>query len=211
MNTLLVRLIGQLDTLVPFLALSREDVFRVLNEHKVTWFASNEDALPAAYESYRRQVNHSAFLLGYSYFESFLTDLLSAILRNRPQMLPRDRQVKYSEVIESSDKAQLIDKLIRRELVDLLYRSMPNIIAELRSRYGFSITEAEEVALCRALLIRNCILHNSSRADSRLGAYDHYAEGEEFEITASQVHEYGLMLRQWARRMYEEAQQNHGI
>ena len=210
-STLLDRLIEQLDTLVPFLALSREEAFRMLSEHRVSWFAPDEQALPAAYASYRRQVTHSAFLLGYSYFESFLTDLLSATLRNRPAMLPKDRKISYSEVVDSRDKTELVQRLITRELSDLLYKSMADIIAELRTRYNFTITQDEEVGLCRASLIRNCILHNSSRADVRLAEYDGYDEEQEFELTAQQVHEYGLTLRALVRRMYREAEQNHGI
>ncbi len=211
MSALVDRLIDQLDTLVPFLALSREDAFRMLQEHRLTWFAPDEECLPEAYAAYRTQVNHSAFLLGYSYFESFLTDLLSAILRNRPTMLPKDRKVRWSEVIDSADKEELIGRLIRRELLDLLYKSMADIVTELRSRYGFTITEAEETGLRRASLIRNCILHNSSRADARLGDYDQYEEGQEFEVSAQHVHEYGLTLRALVRRMYGEAHKNHGI
>jgi len=94
------RLIDQLDTLVSFLALSREDVFQILNEHRVTWFADNPKALPAAYVKYRKQVNHSALLLGYSYLENFLTELLASMLRNRPSMLPKDKKVKYSEILD---------------------------------------------------------------------------------------------------------------
>lgn len=211
MNPLLDRLIGQLDTLVPFLALSRHDVFQMLNDNRVAWFAPNEEALPEAYASYRRQVNHSAFLLGYSYFESFLVDLLTAVLRNRPAMLRKNKHVDVSEIVESVDKAYLIDRVIQRELMDLFYKSMADRIEELRSRYNFTITQDEEVRLCRASLIRNCILHNSSRADARLGVHDGYTQGQEFAIGTEQVHDYGFMLRTLVRRMCGEAQKNHGV
>lgn len=205
------RLIGQLDTLIPFLALSHEGIFRLLKEHRLTWFADNEDALPAAYASYRKQVNHSAFLLGYSYLESFLTDLIGSVLRQRPAMLPKSRKIDYSEVLDSRDKDALIDRIIQRELHDLFYKSMADIIEELRSRYGFTITEEEESRLVVASLVRNCIMHNSACADARLGVIDGFHDGEEFELSEEDVHDYGLILRRVARRMYAEAQANHGV
>ena len=211
MKTLPDRLIEQLNSLVSFLSLSREDVFQVLNDNRVTWFAANQKALPAAYTTYRRQINHSAILLGYSYFESFLVDLLTEILRNRPAMLPRGRKVDYSEILDSPDKNALMDKLIQRELHELFYKSMEDIIKELRERYNFTITEEEERRFIEASLIRNCIIHNSSRADSRLSQQGGHPEGEEFEVSAADVHSYGLTARTLVRRMYDEAHANHGV
>lgn len=211
MKTLLDILIGQLDTRVPFISLSRADVFQLLNEHRGAWFGENEQALPAAYTSYRRQVNHSAVLPGYPYLENFLVGLLAQILRHRPAMLPRGRKVDYAEILDSPDKSTLIDKLIERELHELFYRSMEEIIKELRERYNFTITEEKERRLIEASLIRNCIMHNSSRADSRLSRHGGLPEGEEFEVSAADVHSSGIALRTLVRRMYNEAQANHGV
>jgi hypothetical protein len=211
MKTLLDRLIEQLNTLVPFLSLSREDVFQILNDHRLTWFAANEEALPEAYAAYRKQINHSAILLGYSYFESFLVDLLTQIFRHRPAMLPRERKVDYSEILDSLNKSALMDKLIRRELHEFFYKSMEDIIKELRKRYNFTITEEEEDRLIQVSLIRNCIIHNSSRADSRLSQHAGFLEGNEFELSAADAHSYGIALRSLVRRMYDEARTNHRI
>jgi hypothetical protein len=211
MKTLLDRLIGQLDTLMPFLSLSREDVFQILNEHRIAWFPENREALPAAYATYRRQINHSAVLLGYSYFESFLVDLLVEILRNRPAMLLKSKKLDYSEILDSPDKRALVDKLIQREIHELFYKSMEEIVEELRKRYNFTITDDEARGLTEASLIRNCIIHNSSRADSRLSSLGKYQKDKEFEVSAGEVHSYGIMLRNLVRRLYQEACENHGV
>lgn len=202
------RLIDQLDTLIPFLALSREDVFQILNEHRVAWFADTPKALPAAYANYRKQINHSAILLGYSYFENFLGELLAGILRNRPSMLPKNKEMKYSEILGSPDMDALIDKLIEREIHALLYKGMAEIIKELRSKFRFTITPEEEHDLIEFSLIRNCILHNSSRCDLRLCRHGDYKEGEEFEVSEGDAHEYGWTIRDLAERMHDEAQKN---
>lgn len=56
------RLIGQLDTLVPFLALAHREVFDVLSEKYAGWYpGEQQDTLPDTYESYCSQVAHAAF------------------------------------------------------------------------------------------------------------------------------------------------------
>ena len=66
-DNLLQRLIGQLDALIPFLALSHNDVFKFIKRDHGVWFSKDaEKALPSAYSVYRKQITHGAFLLGYS-------------------------------------------------------------------------------------------------------------------------------------------------
>lgn len=193
------------------MGLSREEIFQLLRQERTPWFGESADRLPEAYATYRRQVIHSAFLLGYSYFESFLTDLIVAILRSRPAMLPKNRQLLYSQVIAADSKDVLIDQMAEREILDLLYKSMADIVSELRDRYGFTITSQQETELCKASLIRNCIMHNSCRADARLAEYDEFQEGYEFEVDSGKVHGFGLTLRALAQSLFSEAQSNYGV
>lgn len=206
---LLDRLIEQLDSLISFMGLSHEEVFLLLQRERTPWFGESADSLPEAYATYRRQVIHSAFLLGYSYFESFLTDLLSEILYSRPAMLPKERKLSYSQIVMADSKDDILDLMVKRELLDLLYKNMADIVGELRDRYGFSIIPEQETELCKASLIRNCIMHNSSGADARLAAYGQFQEGEQFELTSGEVHDFGLMLRALVKRMFSETEQNY--
>jgi len=118
---LLNRLIEQLDSLISFMGLSHEEVFVLLRQERILWLGNSAERLPNAYGAYRKQVIHSAFLLGYSYFESFLNDLLEAILLSSPEMLPPDRQLKYSEIVASQTKEQILEQMVKRELLDLFY------------------------------------------------------------------------------------------
>ena len=208
---LLNRLIEQYDSLIVFMELSREEVFELLGRERNVWFDDSPESLPDAYATYRQQVVHSALLLGYSYFENFLMDLLSAILCSRPKMLPEDRKLPYSKIVASASKADIIDQMAKREIHDLLYKSMTDIVKELRNRYGFSISEEEERELCKANLLRNCIMHNSARADSRLAEFNGFEENEEFELTSGDVHELGIKLRTLVRQMSAKANDKHGL
>jgi hypothetical protein len=208
-KTTLDRLIEQLDSLIPFIATSYENVFRLLNREKAIMFSFDESKLPIEYEVYRKQINHAALILGYSYFENFLNDLLIEILRNRPTMLPSNKSLKYSDIIKNKSIDNLIDELIKKELIDLFYCSMSDIIKELRERYNFSISKDEKDMLCKFSLIRNCIIHNSSKADERLASYKEFEAGKEFEITSSEIHSIGIKLRALVRTMFREAEIKH--
>jgi hypothetical protein len=204
MNSLLDKFIEQPDTLIPFIALSEEEVFNLLDEKKTVWFSDFSDAMPEAYDIYCKQVNHAAFLLGYSYFESFLMDLVSGILRDRPNMLPKNKQLKYSEILSCKDLNQTIDQMINKEIRDLFYKSMEDIVKELKDKYNFTISDEEKNELCEMSLVRNCIMHNSSQADSRLASFDGFKDGLSFELSSSKIHQYGWMIRDLTQKMVDE-------
>lgn len=88
---------------------------------------------------------------------------------------------------------------------------MAKIVPKLRTSYNFSISEEEEEGLCKASLLRNCIVHNSAHADARLAELNGFKENEEFALSSEQVHGFGIMLRALVRRMCAEANANHNI
>ena len=193
------------------MGLSHEEVFHLLRRERLPWFGQSAESLPEVYGTYRKQLVHAAFLLGYSYFESFLTDLIGAILFSRPAMLPRDRKLPYSEIIASQSKADILDQMVKRQILELLYKNMTDIVAELRERYGFTISGEQETELRKASLLRNCIMHNSTRADARLAEFDGFEENEDFELSSGEVHAFGIMLRALVRAMSAEANGKHSI
>ena len=97
------RLISQLDTLVPFLAVAHEEVFEVLSRDYGHWYSDERLATrPESYQDYCQQVAQSAFLFGYSYVEAFITDIIPEIYRLRRDLLPPDKSLRYGEVVLSA-------------------------------------------------------------------------------------------------------------
>lgn len=111
-KNLIERLVEQLDTLVPFLGLCHETVFKLIHDANSEWFPQKQrDALPETFAAYKAQVSVSAFLLGYSYFEVFVADLAKAILSKRPILLPKKKQLHYSDVINIGNYDLLLSQL----------------------------------------------------------------------------------------------------
>lgn len=96
MSNVLQRLIAQLDALVPYLSLAHKDVFQlVAGEYDNCCSGIATVPFPSNFDAFSAQVNHSAFVLGYSYFDAFLADLMRAIYLSRPKMLPNGKKIDF--------------------------------------------------------------------------------------------------------------------
>ena len=164
---LLERLTGQLDTLVSFLALGHEEVFDLLRTHEDAWFESGAaGAMPVSYDDFQAQLAHGTFLLGYSYFEAFAADLTREIYRARPSLLPRDKQLRYGDILAKPKRPNVIELMIEREVCDLFYKSITDVASHYSQRFSIVWPRVEDIT--EASLVRNCILHNGARVDDRL-------------------------------------------
>ena len=56
-----------------------------------------------------------------------------------------------------------------------------------------------------ASYLRNCLIHNLSRADYRLSQVSDYAVNQDIEVTISQVHSFGIIARTLARSLSEQS------
>jgi hypothetical protein len=210
-DNLLTRFIGQLDTLIPFIALSHQDVFDLVQREKDIWFVeSQRRTIPETYEIYCMQVNHSAFLLGYSYFEVFLGDLIRKIYLSNPKMLPKDKQLKFSEILEASTFENIVELMIEKENLAIFYQSMERVIEYLESKLNFNWADEHKEAIILASLLRNCIVHNLSRADGRLVQVStRYTVGQEIQLNSSEVHSFGITARALSRDLYKQATERY--
>lgn len=211
MKTLYDRIMRQLDTLVPFLALAGEEAFDLIRREQGEWFTpEQQDALPHTLREYRCQVAHSAFLLGYSYFEAFLADLVRAILLHRPAMLPQTRELKYSEILECGGYDAVIGHMVDKEVLAVFYGSMTDTAGYFVKRLHLPWSESGGCfALVQASLVRNCLLHNGGRADVRLAQVSSWEAGDRIELSPGDVHEYGIEARDLGDRLWPAAQAKH--
>lgn len=210
MANLLDRVIGQFDTLIPFLAISREDVFELIKREKSIWFPGDEESgLPDSYEVYRTQITHSAFLLGYSYFEAFLADLAREIYLSRPKMLPKEKQLKYADILKTTDYGAILELMIEREIIDLFYKRIDEVVVYFEEKLNLIWPDDLKDGLLATSFLRNCIIHNLNRADHRLSKVSEYEVGDKIELAAGDVHSFGIKARGLVRNLYEQAKEKY--
>jgi len=203
---LLGRFIGQLDTLIPFLAISRAAVFRLLQREGHVWFDQGQQSLfPKTYQVYQKQVCHSAFLLGFSYFEAFLADLVRQIYLRNPKMLPRDKQLKFDEILAAETYEGTLNTMVEKELLAIFYKGMEDISGYFLSKLKLQWPASERTSVVLASHLRNCIVHNNGRADRRLANLADYKEGADIVLGEADVHKYGISARTLARDLYGQA------
>lgn len=190
------RLVGQLDTLIPFLALSHREAFDLIGERYGEWLPEwQQGSLPETYAIYQTQVAHSAFLLGYSYYEAFLSDLARQIYTHSPAMLPQDKTLKFSEALEHPEHKQLLAYMIDKEVLSIFSASFDKVIECFQKKFGLDWPEHSVKPAVEASLLRNCIIHNNARVDLRLSNSSNWILGSEIKLTAAQVHDFGLIAR----------------
>lgn len=205
-ENLLDRLIGQLDTLIPFLAISRPDVFRLLRGEGRVWFDQGQrNSFPRTYQVYKKQVCHSAFLLGFSYFEAFLADLVRQIYLRNPKMLPREKQLKFDEILAAETYEGTLNTMVEKEILAIFYRSMEDVSEYFLSKLRLQWPARERTSAVIASHLRNCIVHNNGRADRRLAGLSDYREGAEIVLAEADVHQYGISARALGRDLYRQA------
>jgi uncharacterized protein YutE (UPF0331/DUF86 family) len=208
MNNILDQLIYQFDTLVPFLALSDEKVFELIKTEKSEWFSEGDRAnLLETHKKYKIQISQSTFLLGVSYFEAFLADLVKQIYRTKPKMLPNEKQLKFEEITSCSTYEGIIDIAVNREVFGVFNQSYEKIIEYLKSKLNLPFEEKDEII--RASKIRNCLLHNGGISDDLLASKSRWKSGEFIDLQVSEVHDFGIATRQTAREIFKDAESRY--
>jgi hypothetical protein len=100
----------------------------------------------------------------------------------------------------AESKEELIDSLIEREMRELLYLSLPDLLLKMRNQMGFrSLSTTYEEETTYWSLVRNCLLHNRGRTDGRLASMRTTCKnGERLSIGETDVSKAVNTLRKFA-------------
>lgn len=209
------RLLGQFDSLIPFLALTWPEVYEII--HGRNQDGQNPEGIPLwqlermpdTYTVYQTQVTHSAFLLGYSYYEAFLSDLMRQIYTEKPKMLSPDKKLDFSEILERPDYDQIFSFMVDKELLSIFYQPFEKVIECFDKKFHLKWPPEAIEAAIKASLLRNCIIHNNAVADRRLAQMPGWKIADEIRLTDLDVHQFGLTARRVCLQLSEQAQ--HGF
>ena len=201
-DRLRTRLVAQLDSLVPFLALSHREVFDVLKRGYAGWYTDDRrSTLPNTFKEYSHQVAHAAFLLGYSYAEAFVTDLICEVYSARRDLLPKEKQLPFGEVLQLSDFEEVVRHMIESTIGDM--NSLEAKVVHLENRFGWQIPQAAR--LQDAHVARNALVHNAGHVNREPPEGSRWRSGDRVRLSASDVHEFGILTRAFVREVCERA------
>jgi hypothetical protein len=105
----------------------------------------------------------------YALFEGYLSEILRRRMRQQPRLMSSQRELKYDQVFLAASKEALIESMIDREMRDLLYLSILDLLRKMREKMGFaSLREEWDEKVNYVSLVRNCLLHNRGQVDTKL-------------------------------------------
>ena len=170
--TRLAYLKRQLAELSLIIEIPYETYYDQFQETLSVQLAGEEDIQFDDVKHLRHHINVSAFLIGFTHFEGFVTDIVKDIYR--------------TELLETGRYANQIT--LDKTVDDLLYaecRDWNRKIAFLKDHFGgmnsFWYTEFLDINK-----IRNCLIHNNGKANYSLK--ERYADDEEISFTKKDIH-----------------------
>ena len=220
MDNIQTNLITRLDYLIGFLDISSKESFEKVKGHKLTeGFKNVGEIYNSEYSIYRNQITVSAFLLGYSYFEAFLADLMIICLTKNPKLLipkgknqNKDKVVTYNQILLADSYERLVNELIEKEARNVMYKPMTEILDYFSRRLKLTWDENVNEEFVIANKIRNCCMHNNCIADKYLVAKDsRFTDGEEIELSSTDVHSFGTKARKLSRELWGAAKLKYDL
>jgi hypothetical protein len=201
-DSLLERLIAQLDSLVPFLALSHREVFDVLKEKYPGWYEHDrQSTLPSTFEGYVHQVAHAAFLLGYSYAEAFVTDLIFDVYNARRDKLPSDKKLCFEDVLQSGDFEGVMRHMIESTIGEM--NSLEAKLRHLEVAFGWRFPETEKLG--GAHVARHALVHNAGVVNREQLTGSRWQSGDTIQLSSVDVHDFGFAARALASKLAASA------
>jgi hypothetical protein len=197
------RFVGQLDSLVPFLALAHREIFGVLSSQYADWYPDERQAtLPDNFQEYCHQVAHAAFLLGYSYAEAFITDVIWEVYSARRDLLPPERALRFGEVLPLANFEDVVRRMIDSTVGDM--NSLEKKIHHLETRLGLTVEQSAQ--LLDSHVAWNALVHNAGRVNWVQTDSSRWQAGDTVRLSADEVHEFGTMVREYAEQLCLRAQ-----
>jgi hypothetical protein len=132
-----------------------------------------------------------AFVHAYTLFENYLRGILSLRLQAHPQQIGLKKQITYAEIFASASKEEIMDRIIDRELSQLMYEPIESLLAKMRETFGFrNLSDTHDDAIRRLALTRNCLMHNAGKVSDKLAKTDSaLTEGQQIAIQSKTISE----------------------
>lgn len=219
MTDIHTNLIKRLNYLIGLLDIASEQSFEKIKEHKaLPEFESVGKIYDDEYSIYKNQITISAILLGYAYFEAFLTDLMVICLSKDPKILIpqgknqiKEKTITYQQLFLADSYEKLVEELIEKEVRNIMYKSMSEVLEYFDKKLKLDWDDSVNNEMIIANKIRNCCMHNNCIADKNLAKAARFIEGAEIQLNVSDVHSFGLKARKFTREIWDSAKSKYNI
>ncbi len=187
-------LVQQLNLLIGFIDVSDEQVYQQIKSHdRFSIGITIEELYQKNYKNYSSHILTSAFILGFTHFEDFITKQIIRYLTDHP--FKNNLKATFKTICDKGDSLVLhlaieqARKLTFAEKISLIEKNIigvsPKLITELRFAND----------------LRNCLMHNNGVADDRIKGK--YKVGEKIALVSGEIHGFGLSVRQLAKELWE--------
>ena len=174
-------------------------------------FSINEDK-PFENFEFERYLNLQALVMLIGHLEAFMADTLKAICKKRPEILRRDKTVTWKEIVDSSSKEELIDRMIEEYSLKFSFKPISKKLEFWEKNHGIKITISEHdiLKINVAEQNRNIILHNNAQVSqeylNRTGKTD-LSVGDIVPIDIEYLENTFVLIENLASKIYEEVAQ----
>ena len=202
------RAIVHLDALVMFMGLRDERFFRELQDNWVDLVGPGEQlAFPTLQGGYEQLILGSALLLGVTYVEAYLGDVLREVFRRKPQILAtREKTIPWEKLVRARSYKRVLGIIIDAELSEFTRLAIDRMVGYFERRFKLEAPDQESMNMVtEASLVRNVIAHNGAVVGAELARHNvRFREGGQLRLEVSQIHEYGLAGRSVLQRLDEQ-------
>ncbi|BDA80254.1 hypothetical protein LPTSP3_g31840 [Leptospira kobayashii] len=202
-GNILTDFIEKLDSLIILLRFSREEIYEKLPHNFLLWGEGKE--IEINYLKYKEQILDSTTILGCSYFENFLQDFFRALYKHNPSSLPNKKKIEIDFIMKVNTYNEILDYIIDSEIHETFYKSISEVLAILSDKFGFQISANNISSIQTGFLIRNCLIHNKRLYDNKLADNLKKPALTQIDFSESEIHDLGLVLRNFSRDLYEQA------
>lgn len=114
---------------------------------------------------FERLILYQEIIMNYSLVEGFVLDSIRAVCNKCPDILKKEKQMTYKEIIESGTWEKIIENLVEKYAYDLGYGGIEEKLENIEKEYHIDIIEYED-SLKKINVIRNAIVHNGAKINS---------------------------------------------
>ncbi|MBD3672679.1 MAG: hypothetical protein HUJ26_04050 [Planctomycetaceae bacterium] len=124
-----------------------------------------------------------------SHFETFIFGFIGSWLNQYPQSLAK-KTVEFNEVIQSSDRSEIIDKVVQKELIDLAYGGVRNWFTYLEKLVNLNaVSDGDITTITEIKASRDVLVHNNGIVNTiyqqKSGENARFQVGDSMEIPES--------------------------